>query len=165
MSGTPWKPASWRPTGPSAARPSGPAPRGGGSRYCPPSDGGRIEWPAADDAWFANTIRGDGPGQGPAVPFTATQVVICRYGLAGTLVGAGVVTDAAAVRRMQDTVNAATHVESSAECRIEEGTYVFFTAGTRAAFFTFDLTGCDAWMMPQGVVLPASFARDLRRFS
>ena len=74
-------------------------------------------------------------------------------------------TDGATVRRLQDAVDRAARVASSDECVIDEVTYVFLVAGTRAAFFTFDLTACDAWMMPQGVIVPGTFAADLKHLS
>jgi hypothetical protein len=150
----------------SPSRPAGtPGGVADGSRYCPPSDAGKIDWPAVDNQWFASSTAWNGPGHGAAIPFTATQVIICRYGRPGTLAGAGVVTDPAAVRSMQNAVNGATEVATTDPCQIDEMTYVFFTAGTRAAFFTFDLSTCDAWMMPQGVSVTGPFAGDLRRFS
>lgn len=133
--------------------------------YCPPWDAGRIEWPAVDEPWLASATGWAGPGSGRPVPFAATQVVICRYGMAGYLTGAGLGTDPGTVGKLEDTVNTASKVAHSNGCRIDEMTYVIFAAGTRASFFTFDLTTCNAWMMPQSVVLPRVLATRLHDLS
>jgi hypothetical protein len=69
------------------------------------------------------------------------------------------------VAGLENTVNTATEVAHSNGCRIEESTFVIFTAGTRGRLFSFDLTTCNAWMMPQSVVLPGSFATSLHKLS
>src|SRR6266487_4590376 len=69
-------------------------------------------------------------------------MIICRYDLKGGPVGTARVTDATTVAELQNAVNSASQRLTTNPCEIDSVTYVFFTAGTRAAFFTFDLTSC-----------------------
>jgi hypothetical protein len=149
-----------RPSG-SVSRPAG----HGAADYCPPSDSGKIDWPPVDDPWLNSSTGWAGPGSGPAVPFPANQVIICRYATSGNLAGAGQVTAPATVGELEDAVNSATQTASDNPCQVNGMTYVFFTAGDRAAFFTFDLTDCNAWMMPQSVIVGGTFGDRLRTLS
>jgi len=92
-------------------------------------------------------------------------MIICRYDLKGGPVGTARLTDATTVAELQNAVNSASQRLTTNPCEIDSVTYVFFTAGTRAAFFTFDLTSCIAWMMPQSVAITGPLAGRLRSLS
>jgi hypothetical protein len=166
--GSPMPPPS--PPRPPTPRPSTPdpgssTPAGGAATYCPPSSAGRIDWPPITEAWSRTATPWNGPGTGPAIPFTADQAVICRYRDRGTLAGWARVTAAATVRTLQNAVNSGTDVVTNNPCLITDVAFVVFTAGSRAAFFFLDLTTCNVWMMPHSVVIPGPLVNDLQTLS
>jgi hypothetical protein len=98
------------------------------------------------------------------VPFAADEIIICRYPAdsSGTLAGAARVSDRATVDKLRAQLNGASKVSSTDPCPIDSTTYVFFVRGGRAARFNLDLTSCNAWMMPQDVIVDGAFAGKLR---
>lgn len=156
---------SGSPAGPPSTTASAEPDPTGASGYCPTSTpGGAINWPPIHATWKYPDPR-SGIRNGKRIPFEANEVIICRHGTGGALLGAGQVTDVRTVRELRSAVNSATKELKSNPCRIDSMAYVIFTDRAQAVNLNVDLTSCNAWIMPDSTVVEGDFVGRLRELS